>query len=106
MPEPDISTLMDAQPSNMMQRVTLARIVECLMGGWIEAANVELSGGPPVNCKRDGSLSITHKILSNRKTQFDIDEAGDASPHDHVSGRRIPGAGEVAAKTGDFYQVV
>src|SRR4051794_21365277 len=33
-------------------------------------------------------------------------EAGEAAPHDHVAGRRIAVAGEIAAEHGDLQQVV
>jgi hypothetical protein len=38
-------------------------------------------------------------------TQFDVGEAGEATPHDRVAGRRIARASEIAAKPGDFGQV-
>ena len=42
---------------------------------------------------------------AERATQFDVGEAGEATPHDRVAGGRIARASEIAAKPGDFGQV-
>nr|WP_244627091.1 NAD(P)H-dependent oxidoreductase [Microvirga tunisiensis] len=52
------------------------------------------------------ALSITHKPHAEGGAEFDIGEAREAAPHDHVAGRWILGAGEVAAEPGDLGQIV
>jgi hypothetical protein len=52
------------------------------------------------------ALSITHKSGSEGCTEFDIGEAREAAPQDHGAGRRILGAGKIAAEPGDLGQIV
>ena len=46
----------------------------------------------PLDRKRLTNLSITHKLCSDHETEFDVSEAGYASPHHHVAWRRIAGS--------------
>src|SRR5271163_4793206 len=50
-------------------------------------------------------LSITHKLSTEDKSQLDICEAREASPHDEVSWRRILCASQIASETSELSQV-
>lgn len=54
------------------------------------------------------SLSITHILFGDEVAEVDVVGAGEAAPEDLVAGRRIAGAGagEVAAKLGEFEEVM
>ncbi len=43
---------------------------------------------------------------SQAGTDFDVGEARPPAPHDNVSGRRVMGAGEIAAEPRDLGQIV
>jgi transposase len=47
-------------------------------------------------------LSITHKFCSDDGTQLDVHQAGQSPPHDHISGRWVVGASQIATKSGDL----
>src|SRR5260370_39121923 len=51
-------------------------------------------------------LSITHNFRPDHGAQPDIGEARQAAPYDNVSRRRIIGACEIAAQSGDLGQIV
>ena len=55
--------------------------------------------------KRPVLLSITHKLSAEDEAELDVCEAGESSPHDGVSWRRVFGASEVASKAGQFGQI-
>lgn len=57
-------------------------------------------------CSGSSDLSLTREPLGEGGGQCDIGEAREAAPHDHGAGRRILGAGEVAAELGDLGQIV
>src|ERR1700688_255218 len=50
-------------------------------------------------------LSITHKLCSDHETEFDVSEAGYASPHHHVAWRRVVGTGKIATKSGELREI-
>ncbi len=75
------------------------------------------SGSPVINsrdkvyaalteCNRTVNLSITHKSGGGDGSGFDVDQAREAFPYGHVSGRRIAGPCEVAAEPRDLDKIV
>ena len=56
--------------------------------------------------KHPVKLSITHNFRPDDGAQLDVGEARQSAPHDGVAWRRIVGAGEIAAESGDLGQVV
>src|SRR5258706_7087503 len=56
--------------------------------------------------KHPVELSITHNFRPDHGAQPDIGEARQAAPYDNVSRRRIIGACEIAAQSGDLGQIV
>src|SRR5260370_33812401 len=59
-----------------------------------------------INCTPPPRLSITHKFCSEGGAQRDVSETRQSAPHDGIPGRRIIGAGEIAAEPGDLGQVM
>lgn len=51
-------------------------------------------------------LSITHISRSDFDADLDVGQAGQPAPDDDVSGRRIAGSGEIAAKSRELGQIV
>lgn len=45
-------------------------------------------------------LSITHMLSAEQETEFDIGEARQAAPYDHVAGWCISGTGAIIADPG------
>ena len=55
--------------------------------------------------KRGFDLSITHKLSTESGSEFDVYQTRQASPHDHVSGWRVVGPGQIAAELRDLGQI-
>jgi transposase, IS5 family len=68
-----------------------------------EAIALDLeSQGAAVRKGTSPQLSITHKFCSDDGTQLDVHQAGQSPPHDHISGRWVVGASQIATKSGDL----
>lgn len=50
-------------------------------------------------------LSITHKLSTEDKSELDICEAREASPHDEISWRRIFCASQITSEASELSQV-
>jgi len=91
-------------------------------GTLLTTARSEVSTSPPSGHKRSAHLShlhqlniirhhghnrlsITHKFSSKRKAQLDVGQAGEASPHDRVSGGCVGSTREIAPESRDPDQV-
>ena len=51
-------------------------------------------------CTHPARLSITHKVCGDAHAERDVVEAVDATPHDDISRRRVPGSVEIPAEPG------
>jgi len=60
---------------------------------------------PAIVGKRSVVLSITHKLSTDDRSQFDVGQTSQASPHDFVAGRWIVGTSKIATESGEFDQI-
>ena len=72
---------------------------------WAGLAVLLMGSFLPALGKHPVRLSITHKLSTDCGSEFDVYQARQASPHDHVSGWRIVGPGQIAAESRDFGQI-
>lgn len=66
--------------------------------------SVLLAGGGVVRI-RPLNISITHKLSSNDRSQFDAGQTCQTSPDAFVAWRRIVGTSQIAAEPREFDQV-
>jgi len=57
------------------------------------------------NRKRPNQLSITYKLSTDDRSQFDVDQTSKPSPDHFIAGRWVMGASQIAAESSKFDQI-